>query len=296
MSTDRKKSPSGLLPAACAIVALGLVAPVCGIISQQRHLAPIKSSARPTRIVGIGLNCHSEKLPVDKLRALGIRWVRLDTGRGLTSAQIRDLVSYYRDFGQLWIDHQLTGDPVKTARMLVDAGVQDIEVLNEPEQNDVTAQQYAQKFKAIRTAVGTRARLYGPVIGVWTTSKSYVDAAIDAGMSPDVLSIHGYGERAPEDFKPWIDAVKRYGIPVVVTELAFDGPSTTSMSLEDFIVRTNAAMGTTPWCYYDGPNPNDNRDQGIFDFNPSTKRFDVPNSHYWSFLKAADRISKLKAG
>src|SRR5947209_14325174 len=83
----------------------GLVAllSTCGMIlaKQHPHLTPIKNSLPPSKIVGIGLNCHGEKLPLAQVKAIGVKWVRLDLAGNLCTAEmIRPLVEYYRDFGQ----------------------------------------------------------------------------------------------------------------------------------------------------------------------------------------------------
>ncbi len=278
-------------------VALGLVAPVCGkMTARQRKLSPPKVQAPASKIVGFGLNCHAERLPLDKLRALGVKWVRLDTG-GLKLDDLPGLVDYYKDFGQMWTDHQMTHNPVGFARKLVDCGVSDIEVYNEPEQNGISPSEYAREFRAVRNAVGTRARLYGPAVGNWPGNKGYLNACLDAGMLPDVISFHGYDESRPEDFNDWVSDARRYGVPVVITELAFpdyNGPAPYRIrmndSLESLVVRTHSAVSATAWCFYDGPNPDNNNDNGIFDYNPRTHRFDIPNAHYQSLLRATSRF------
>jgi hypothetical protein len=241
----------------------------------------------------MGLNCHSEKLPLDKMRALGIRWVRIDLQAYLTPDMIRDLVSYYHDFGQLWIDHQLAGDVVANARILVSCGVTDIEVINEPEQNGYTPERYGRIFAEVQRAVGTTARLYGPAVGNWPGNKRYIDQAIAAGMRPDVLSFHGYDEEKPEDFAWWTSEAKSLGVPVVISELAFpdyNGPTPYRLKMKDSLgslfLRTKKTLKDVAWCWYDGPNPEHNNNSGLFDQDPRTKQFSVPNGNYSALLSA----------
>jgi hypothetical protein len=284
--------------ALASIVALTLLSPICGLASgrQMPTITPRRLSLAPSKILGMGLNCHSEKLPLDRMRALGIRWVRLDLQNYMTPTIIRDLVSYYRDYGQLWIDHHLAGDVVRNAQILVSCGVTDIEVINEPEQNGFPPELYAARFKAVQRAVGTSARLYGPAVGDWPRNKGYIQRAIAAGARPDVLSFHGYDEEKPEDFAAWVNEAKRLGVPVVISELAFpdyNGATPYRLRMHDTLgslfLRTRKALQDTAWCWYDGPNPVNDNNSGLFDQDPRTKLFSIPNQNYSALLSAVSR-------
>src|SRR5579862_1634924 len=141
----------------------------------QLTLSAPKNSLPPSRIAGIGINCHSESLPVDDLKAIGVSWVRIDVPGGpSTFGRIKPLVDHYRDFGQLWVLPQSAGDVGQAAKVLVAAGVTEIEVFNEPDLNGITPSSYVRSFRAVRQAVGASARLYGQSLCTWLDRKSYL--------------------------------------------------------------------------------------------------------------------------
>lgn len=224
----------------------------------------------------MGLNCHGERLPVEDIRALGFSWVRLDLpGNQYTLERLRSLVAYYRDFGQLWILPQTAPDPQETARVMADAGITEIEVFNEPDLNRISAPTYASVFKAIQAAVVGKVRLYGPSLCTWSSRRSYLDACLDRGVKPDVLTFHGYHQQTPQRLAQWVGEAKSYGLPVVVSELGYpyylgDMAYRARMrdTLGDLFVKTRNALKGTPWCWYDGPNPSIRENSGIFQFDP----------------------------
>lgn len=279
-----------------ALAALCLITPVCGTsLFGQRQLVAPKLNLPASKIVGIGLNVHSEQLPVDKIKAIGIQWVRIDLGKGLTMSQVKALVAHYRDFGQLWTDHQQVADPVSSARMLLEAGVTDIEVYNEPEQAHITPVAYAKMFQDIRKAVDGRARLYGPSIGTWDQAKHYLNDCIDGGMKPDVLSFHGYIQNDAIQLAAWAADAKKYGIPVAISEIGYPDylgtvPYRAKMhkNMGQLFVETKNALAGTPWCYYDGPNPTGDGNTGLFDWK-AHEGFTQPNQNYNDIVSALAR-------
>ena len=279
----------GLFAAAAIFVSL------CGmvLITQRPHLSPIKTDLAPSKIVGIGLNCHGEKLPLPEVRAIGVTWVRLDLpGNLCTPDRIQDLVNYYRDFGQLWILPHTSTDRIATAKVLMGAGITEIEVFNEPELAKISPADYADTFKAIRAVIGTRARLYGPTISTWTWQRDYLDACLRAGVHPDVLSFHGYHQQTPQRLASWVSEAKSYGIPVVISELGFPTylgamayRTKMSDSLGTLFVKTRDAMkGVAAWCWYDGPNPAGDNDSGLFTWTERSGYY--PNHNYRDVVAA----------
>ncbi|HVT11387.1 MAG TPA: glycosyl hydrolase [Fimbriimonadaceae bacterium] len=278
-----------------ALLALCLVTPVCGTsLFGQRRLSAPKLSLPESKIVGIGLNVHSERMPIDKLKAIGIKWVRIDLGRGMPPSAVRGLVSHYRDFGQLWTDHQEGPDPIAAAKELLDAGVTEIEVYNEPEQAHISPTDYARTFQQIRAVVNGRARLYGPSIGTWDQAKRYLNDCIDAGMRPDVLTFHGYLQNNSAQLSTWAADAKGYGLPVVVSEIGYPirlgaVPYRDKMhkSMGPLFIETRDALRDTPWCLYDGPNPAGDNDTGLFDWDGHG--FNKPNRNYDDIVAALAR-------
>lgn len=280
-----------------SLLLIGVLAvPVCGSSTRARATARA-IEAPPTKIKGLGINCHMELLPTSDLKAIGVKWVRLDRGNWkLDRAQIKERLDHYRDFGVLWILGK--DDPVKEARMVADLGVADIEVLNEPKLNSVTVRDYAAIFAAVKDAVGNRTRLYGPSLSTWTAERFYLDSALREGIKPDVLSFHAYLQTSPSQIRDWIDQAKTYGLPVVVTEAGYPnylGPTPyrarMTDSIADLFMKTKDAMGDTPWCWYDGPNPPGDYGTGLFDWDGAAYR--KPNANYDAILRAlrASRVS-----
>src|SRR3954447_18083039 len=103
--------------------------------------------------VGPGLNTSSKMLPIDKLRSIGVRWVRCDAV--LSEEETRQVVRHYRNAGmpQLWILVQWDKNPESTMRMLWRSGVRDVEIYNEPEQSvqhaSISPEAYAGDFRRL---------------------------------------------------------------------------------------------------------------------------------------------------
>ncbi|MFI5386135.1 MAG: glycosyl hydrolase [Fimbriimonadales bacterium] len=272
--------------------ALALVATICGMVLARQHprLTPQPTSLPTSRIAGIGLNCHAERLPIADIKSIGISWVRLDLqGNQYTPDKLKGLVGYYRDFGQLWILPQTARDRIETAKTMIAAGITEIEVFNEPDRTNITPESYAGIFQKIRAAVAGRARLYGPDVG--TQSTDYLDGCIRHGAQFDVIAIHGYNQKSFPSLTNWTAGIKDYGVPVAVTELGFPTylgkmPYRVKMrdSLGTLFLKTKNALEDTPWCWYDGPNPADDNDSGMFDWVPN--RGYVPNRNYRSIRAA----------
>ncbi len=269
---------------------------VCGMAlarKPQRLVAP-PNSLPASRIVGTGLNCHGERLPISDLKAIGITWVRLDLpGSEYTSAKLKGLVAYYHDFGQLWILPKSVADTRRTAKLMVQAGITEIEVFNEPELDRIPASSYVDSFRAVRDEVGASARLYGPCICTWL-QRSYLEDCVQHGLVPDAITFHGYHQQTPERLASWVGEAKSYGLPVVVSELGFPnylGSMAYRVRMRDSIgalfVKTRDAMKDTPWCWYDGPNPVGDYDCGLFDGGSDTGYH--PNKNYRDVRSAISR-------
>jgi hypothetical protein len=292
VSEPTRRGP--ILVGLCLFLFTVFVVPVCG--SGPRY-APPRSQAPATKIRGVGLNVHLEKLPIADVKALGVKWVRADLGDGpYDKRAMRSTAEHYLNngLGVLWILKNGNHSPADEARELVNIGVVDIEVLNEPKLAGISPSQYARIFREVRDAVGTRARLYGPCLSTWSAEKYYLDACFQAGVRPDVLTFHGYLQNSPAQLTQWVEEAKRYGLPVVVSELGFpaylgDYPyrARMSASLGDLFVRSKRAMGDTPWCWYDGPNPKENQGTGLFDWDGTG--FRKPNAGYRDVINALQR-------
>jgi len=264
-----------LLRRGTLLATVGAAIAVTGLAALCQHpkLSPPKNSLPPSRIVGIGINCHAEMLPVADLKAIGVSWVRLDEpGSNNTYDRIKPLVDYYRDFGQLWVLPQTVSDPAQVAETMVAAGATEIEVFNEPAFGKIPASDYVKAFQSVRKAVGSAARLYGPALCTWETYRYYLDECARLGFQPDVLTFHGYHQQTAEHLAEWVKEARSYGLPVVVSEVGFPnylGPMAYRVKMTDSLgtlfVKTRDALKGTPWCWYDGPNPPGDYDCGLFD-------------------------------
>jgi hypothetical protein len=203
---------------------------------------------------GPGVNTHAMLLPVDKLRDIGIRWIRADLPvREFDEHRLKELLNHYRGMPVLWMLTQLSPTSVDDAKKLVDWGFTDIECGNEPDldlfnpgRRAWTPEQYAHWFTSIRQAVGNRARLYGPVTCTWTPA--YIQQAFDAGMRPDGMAFHGYSVHNLADIADY--AQSRWSLPTIVTEV---GPHPNSGDVATAFMDLKNQMGERPWCWYDGP-------------------------------------------
>ena len=259
----------------------------------QMKLTPVVSSSVPTKIKGIGLNGHMEEMPVADLKRIGIQWLRLDLGgRPMNADKINHIVQHYKDFGILWIISTENHDPVEEAKLVVKAGVRDLEIMNEPDYQFIDPKVYAQLFKKIRAAVGNDVRLYGMASGKWVWSQPFIKASLAQKLPIDVLTFHAYldnNERMPA-MTTWVNEAKQYGLPVVVSEVGFPTMRNyraiygEGASYGDLFVKTKKALAGVPWAWYDGPNPPDNFDAGMFDHTP--ERGWYPNKNYIDVCRA----------
>lgn len=271
-----------------------LVSPVCSSwIPPQRRLTPVANPALPIHISGMGINCHFTELPVRDLKAIGVQWVRVDLGGGpMRYESVKRVVDHYKDFGILWLIGNEDHDGVAEARLVASLGVTDIEVLNEPEFTSVKPSQYASFFRRVRNAVGNRVRLYGPSINTWNRGKPYLDAVLDEGIPLDGITFHPYlvvTDRV-EDMSGWVRQAKSFGLPVIASEIGFTtkdpyrASGAGGSSLAGLFIRTKRALDGIPWCWYDGPNPPEDNDGGLFDFVPGGG---FRTNHNYRDIKAA---------
>ncbi len=250
------------------------------------------SQLPPSRVDGIGLNVHAELLPVDRLKQIGIKWIRMDLDeKHWTDEWGHRLLTHYKDFGILFLVAQDWERMATQAKKLVDWGVTDIEVMNEPIfwKPRISPEEYAAKFASIRQAVGGRARLYGPAQGVHDPDeKRFWEASLRAGLMPDVVTIHWYAGVAPERAKAYLDDAGEYGFPVIISETGFpqvlDGrPFRLKIggSVGSMFLRMKRALVGETWCFYDGPNDTDPaRDSGLFDRNSVTGEYQPSKAFY----------------
>lgn len=231
---------------------------------------------------GAGVNTHGQLLPLDKLRAIGIGWVRADVPVSENSEdRFRQVLGHYKGMPVVWTLSQKDPHPDRTARLLVKCGCKDIEVFNEvdlsafnPEKRPWTPREYAKRFAVVRKAVGKSARLYGPATSTWMPS--FIGTAIHYGMQADGISFHGYG--VPELSAAAAETESRWKLPVLITEDAvLDGSSSAFWFLS-----RSMEMGRRPWCFYDGP-ATDAR--GLFGWS-SGYTWDRPTAVYGAILSA----------
>jgi hypothetical protein len=250
------------------ILTLGVLACVC-----------IANAGIP--FVGPGINTHGQLLPVDKLRAIGVRWVRGDLPAGeVNEHKIREFLAHYRGMPVLWILSQQTRNAPAVAQQLVKWGVSDLEIANEPDLPDFNIEkrpwsgaQYGRWFKAVRQAVGPDVRLYGPVLSGY--SASFIDEALRAGMSPAAIDIHGY---SIANLPSFVDsATNRWKLPVIVSEI---GPHARDGNPANLYLAWKRAMGERPWCWYDGPKTDW---RGLFDHERGN-RWSRPTPVYHSIV------------
>ena len=233
-----------------------------------------KAKAMP--FSGPGLNTHGQLLPVDKIKAIGIRWVRGDAAPDqVTEESVKRFLKHYRGMPVLWIIQQKTPDAPKVALDLIRWGVTDLELGNEPERPEFspdgtawTGARYGKWFAAIRKSVSGRARLYGPATGVYLPD--FNANAIRAGMKADFISWHGYGRDLAAISRVYGDVSKRFGKQSINTEVGFgEGPNyPVKLHPADAFIAAKKLFGNRPWCYYDGPNGNADKRVGLFEWDP----------------------------
>jgi hypothetical protein len=246
---------------------------------------------------GPGVNTHGQLLPIDKLKAIGVRWVRGDVpAEQNTQETVRAFVRHYRAVGMpiLWILPQTATDPAAMASDFYHWGVTDVEVSNEPEQGIFnplqkiwTGTQYGRWFAGISNAIGRKLRLYGPAVGSW--DPVFIRDAIRSGMDAQGVTFHGYW-RSPEQIEATMYECKgRFGLPAICTEVGFPanlGPTAYPFggnSVASFL-SMRKVMGSLPWVYYDGPNANEDKSVGLFEWTGSD--WSKTTATYDAILKA----------
>lgn len=284
---------------------LALLASVM-LLDCRTRLEAVNRAAMISRVHGLGVNCHSQMLPVAKLKSIGVQWVRIDIEPGFETPElIQKLVKHYEDFGQLWILKQHCTDLDGFADELLRLGVSDLEFYNEPNLAGISPEEYVQSFRRMKVRLHGRARLYGPCISKWFDFNRYVDECFRLGMDPDVLSIHGYSGDPDRNLNAALDAEK-FGYPVVVSELGYPvdlgGKPYRSIiagrnSVADLFLRTKKLLEGRTWCWYDGPNPPEVEGMGLFDFDG--RNFTIPTQSFLIIKSEIDRehnrqISSLK--
>jgi hypothetical protein len=231
---------------------------------------------------GPGVNTHGQLLPVDKLRAIGIRWVRGDLPvKDVSEQSVKEFLGHYRGMPVLWILSQHSRNAPDMAKRLVRWGVTDIEVSNEPdlaafnlERRPWSGTEYGRWFGAIRRAVGPNVRLYGPVLSGY--SATFIDDAIRAGMSTVAIDVHGYNIG---NLPAFVDSVaNRWKLPVIVSEI---GVESRDANPANHFLAWKRAMGDRPWCWYDGPKTDW---RGLFDQDSGSNRWSRPTNVYRSIV------------
>ena len=238
---------------------------------------------KPVR--GVGLNVHAQKLPIARLKAIGIEWVRIDLQRkDWNRDRAQQLFKHYKnDFGILWIVYQDFPDPAAHALELMRMGVRDIEIFNEPKMAGIHPRDYARKFKDVQQAVKGRARLYGPSLSTWTNERYYLNEAKAHGMKDFIPAVHFYWEGTPEETaRKW----RAQAPDAVCTEITFPDDYRRQLgikSIGEAFLRSKKAFQGLTWCWYRGPNP-DKVDTGLFDWDGA--EFTRPNATYWEIHRA----------
>lgn len=258
-------------------------------------LGAVLATAGDIPLAGPGINTHGQCLPIDALRAIGINWVRID----LPPAQVKpDLVkkikAWYKDFPQLWIVSQSSPNAPSEALLYLDCGITDLECGNEPAEAKFSAdnkawsaERYGKWFKTIRTAVGTRMRLYGPATGTW--DPGFISGAIAAGMQADCITWHGYWRTVEQMASTFAECQSRFGLPSVCSEEGTSSifPSTYPVRIPcaSLYVQLKTKLGNLPWCYYDGCNGNEDKTVGLFDTADHAATWTRPTQTYRDILR-----------
>lgn len=232
-------------------------------------------TAKSMPFTGPGINTHGQLLPVHRLKAIGIRWVRGDwEARELTQERVKAFLKHYKGLPCLITLQQKTPNAPAVARNLVQWGATDLELGNEPERPEFSPDgtawdgaRYGRWFASVHKAVGGRARLYGPATGVWLPE--FTAAAVRAGMRADFLSWHGYGRTLSGVKGVYTEARAMFGRESINTEIGFGVGENYPVKLHpaDAYIAAKKAFGNRPWCYYDGPNGNADKRVGLFEWN-----------------------------
>lgn len=238
----------------------------------------------------MGVNAHLARMPVDQLRAIGVKWVRLDCApKDMTAERLAPIIAHYKGFGRLWIIPNEAPDPVAIAELLISLGETDLEVFNEPEGpwswssgRPMEPETYGKIFAAIASAVHGRARLYGPVTGTW--NEDYTRRAMKAGMRTHAIDFHGYWI-PPEQLGAAMDRARKIsGVRALVSEDGYPpflGPAPyrpAGVTAGAMILRLRNALNGRSWCWYDGPATYDG---GLFEWTgPDWTWFTKPTATY----------------
>lgn len=225
---------------------------------------------------GPGLNTHAQLLPIAKIKAIGIKWVRGDAPpEEVTEARVKGFLRHYRGMPVLWILQQKTRNAPEMAKKLRDWGVTDLEVGNEPDEPKFSsdgrpwsAAKYGKWFASIRKAVGSSMRLYGPATASW--QPDYIQQAIANGMQADGVTWHGYWKTINDLAWTAVECERRFHLPSVCSEVgfSFDAPNYPLRAHpSDSYLDAKIKMGDLAWCYYDGPNANADKTVGLFEWN-----------------------------
>lgn len=238
---------------------------------------------------GPGVNTHGMLLPINELRSIGVKWVRAEViPRDFNRESVVKILDHYRGMPVLWILPQ--SQPASDARVLESWGVTDIEVGNEPEQAVFsptgvpwTPEQYAKWFVDVKRSA-TKARLYGPATGQWLPD--FVARAKAAGMTPTAVTWHGYWKTIPQVKSVFDECQAKFGLPSICSEVGFGtslktrwgrGYPAIGTPSESFAI-ARSTMKDLAWCWYDGPNANDDKTMGLFDWNGSS--WSIPTATY----------------
>ena len=254
--------------------------------------AAILINAGSVPFSGPGLNTHGQLLPVDKIKAIGIKWVRGDMPpEQLTERKVKDFVRHYQGMPILWIIQQKTPNAPSVAKDLRSWGITDLEVGNEPDVAEFssdrrpwTAARYGRWFASIRAEVGSSMRLYGPATGVWMPD--FVRGAIDNGMQADAISWHGYAKTIVDVAWTSSECERLFKLPSICSEIGFGEGPNYPVKLHPALafMESKRKLGNIAWCYYDGPNGNADKRVGLFEWNG--KNWETTTSTY-DQIKAA---------
>ena len=235
-------------------------------------------------VKGVGINVHSVKLPVDKLKAIDIAWVRIDLPENeWTDGKAKELREHYKDFGQLWIASHTWPNLERKARYLKSLGLSDLELFNEPKLLGITTKQYFEAFKSLKKVF--KGRIYAPSLSTWTNEKFYLEELIKMGMRGFIKAVHFYWEGTPEETA---EVWKRECPDAVCTEICwleshnYRNRLGISSNAEAFLRAKKAFEGMT-WCWYRAPDEGGEHDTGLFSRDDLWK-FIYPNETYEEIL------------
>lgn len=229
------------------------------------------------QFIGTGINTHAQLLPIDKLKAIGIQWVRADAEvNRLTEAKAAQVRKYYDPMPIMWMLDNRTWDWVGDAKKLYRAGIRHLEALNEPDGAwflYLTPEQAADRFLEIRFAVPRSMKMYGPSCTTW--NPDYVERFLRR-IGPkyrelvDGISGHLYMRRVEDMAAVYLECQIRWGLPFICTETGLTPHNRATPEKRiapDFFLEIRKQLGYLPVCYYDGPNGNADKTMGLFEWN-----------------------------